>query len=502
MDEKHKLTEKLVTLGDGTQNQPRDIQKTVAAVFADWYLSTQKTLALQLPTGSGKSYIARNLQLTFPGSHIIVPSNSLLTETYALRYPEANVVKGREHYACKEIEGLSCADADALIDTKHPECESTRSFTRAMDGESTIFNPISYYYYLLKASLQGLQLPEPPLLIVDEAHKLASTLALLTDIKLSKTKYKFPNNLEPAQVVAWVGDRIEDLKDAKPKTKEDKIKIFSQIERLKNIRTGLEESPHLFAIYVEDEILLSGKKETYLKIRPAEMRPGLLSFYFKNTRTVLMSGTLTRKTLWELGKSEHNTKLYESASIIPKELRKIKYVPAESQFSYKTDPNVVADYIKHIISLHPDENTLVHVSYAWAKKLKDFFPDAIINNSANKDECIQQFKTQGGMFIAAGCAEGVDFPDDLCRVIIIPIIMKLNPVDPFVKKQRALPYGDLKQNLGILETVIQQCGRGSRHEQDWSISYIGDRMFSSMVLRCRQFLPKSFLESVEWRPQQ
>ncbi len=209
-----------------------------------------------------------------------------------------------------------------------------------------------------------------------------------------------------------------------------------------------------------------------------------------------MSATLTIDDMWKLGLKDYAYRDFPSP--IPKQQRQVLYRPSGFKMNYQTEVTDIVRYIKGILADYPGQNTMIHVSYSWAVKLKPFFPNALSNTPETKTKVLEQFKKQGGIWIAAGCAEGLDLPDDLCRLTIIPLIVLGNPTDPLVKKQMALPGGRLRYEMQAIKTVIQQSGRSTRHEGDYSITVVGDNKFPDLILKNRKFIPISYLESIIW----
>ncbi len=123
---------------------------------------------------------------------------------------------------------------------------------------------------------------------------------------------------------------------------------------------------------------------------------------------------------------------------------------------------------------------------------------AFANTTDTKEACIARFKRDGGVFIAAGCAEGLDLPDDECRLNLIPVLPRLNPTEPTVQKWLALPGGRRRYELEALRTLQQQVGRSTRHVKDYSRAYIGDGGFPAMYGRSISELPQSFKDAVRF----
>ena len=49
----------------------------------------------------------------------------------------------------------------------------------------------------------------------------------------------------------------------------------------------------------------------------------------------------------------------------------------------------------------------------------------------------------------------------------------------------------------MLCNLVQECGRATRHEQDWAVTYILDASFSNVIRYNKNLLPKSFLDRIK-----
>lgn len=441
---------------DGTKRQPRAVQTEVL----DWLSinwNQSPILAINAPTGIGKSAILRAIQLQFPGSVGIVPTN-ILMDQYIHTYPELNYIKGKDHY---EFEDIYRENKDLAI------------------GQvSTIFNPISYYMFQYQAKA------DPYVMIIDEAHKLFDLLMLLGTMTFRKSQYKFPEIVTFLDLLDWLGGA------ALYKDRDEEV-----IQRIKLLTRLVRDDPQDFIFYTEKRKFYS-KDDEYLCIKPLRPSKSVLNRILNAQKIILMSATLLHSDLWDLGLTSY--KYLDMPSPIAVENRKILYQPASIPFTYQTNPKIVADYIKGILTAHSGLNTVVHLSYGWLEKLKSYFPEALTNSSANKDQVLQQFKSKGGLWLAAGCSEGIDLPGDECRLTIIPIVIKSNIKDPVVAKQVTQERGWIKYELNMIKTVIQQAGRGTRGEDDYSLTIIGDQAFPRIVNKNRQYIPKSFLQAIKW----
>jgi Rad3-related DNA helicase len=142
---------------------------------------------------------------------------------------------------------------------------------------------------------------------------------------------------------------------------------------------------------------------------------------------------------------------------------------------------------------------MVHTTYSKAPGLSEALDTpSFFNDRLSKESSIQRFKTEGGAFVAAGCAEGLDLPGDLCRLNIIPKLNYPDLSDPAVKRRRGEADGETWYMLETLKQTIQQSGRSTRHEADWSNTVVMDPQFSRYVNKCYKHLPKYFTDAIRW----
>jgi Rad3-related DNA helicase len=176
-------------------------------------------------------------------------------------------------------------------------------------------------------------------------------------------------------------------------------------------------------------------------------------------------------------------------------------MPSVVPFNYQTPPEAIAIWIKDVMALYPNRNTIVHVTYALSKKLKKFFKGALTHDKETKSEVLEKFKKQGGLLLACGMQEGVDLPDELCSLNLIPVLPRPNTEDAIQKRRRTVAVGIRDYDIGVLKTIQQMAGRSTRHETDKSVVVIGDQRFKRLYLRYIHELPETFKESVTWRDQ-
>lgn len=502
---------------DGSDRTPRPVQ-VQAKEWLQENWTKAKIKALQLPVGAGKSWLARTVQNGIDSATgkklraaIITPSN-ILVDQYRTVYPEINDLVGRAHYKCATYDGLNCLTvSEANLHEKGgycPGCVYQCHKRAAMGGAPTFFNPMSWLYMNLQ-----IRDDDPPfdVLIIDEAHDIVGMLQKLAGIKFWRSKHGFPDSHNEMDVIRWF-DKIEPGLRAQqaqyvqavvaagtPKDKAEVSKRLREIEEMITsiyyLRIGLIEDPQNYAIWSE-ETQLYGHKDESLNIKPVRVPRHLIRMLFAGVKdVVLMSGTLLEHDLEDMVKGE----TYEFAdfdSPIDKSRRLIHYKPVAYPVNFETTPSVLAKDILKTCAANPG-NTIIHVTYAWSKKLAPYMPpNVLINTAENKKEVLAKFIKEGGIFLAAGCAEGIDLSYDLCRTNIIPVLAWPNLNDETVKKRKSLEGGEMWYKLETLKTTIQQAGRSTRAADDFSKTIVLVPAFKWLVNSCRTKLPKSFLDSL------
>lgn len=479
---------------DGTGRQPWPQQEQALNWLAEnWNKS--RVFVLRMDVGVGKSFVARSVQRACGGS-IITASNELLRQ-YQSDYQDVNSLMGKANYPCLQ-KGVTCADWTTVLGQKACKgCPYVKCRDAAVNGEPTIFNPASLYY------LKGGQFKRGNLTIVDEAHLLPGFLCTLTGTRLDKRRYPFTKDcINELFLTKWLDTQMSKLSKllsvyrSSGKHK-DAVDIADEYEKLSMTRQGLLENPANYAIWIEKKPVQGGIRE-YLNIKPIAPPKFIRDAVLGSGKIILMSGTLFDTDVHDLIGDEPFMSL-ELKSPIPAERRQIYYRPMSTPVNKDTPPQAITAAIESILTQHAGENAIVHVPYSMSEKLKESFTRPVLTNTkSTKSDVLAEFKSTGGVFLASGCAEGIDLKGDMCRVNIVPKILYPNLGDPLVIKRKALPDGDKWYALQALRTTIQQFGRSTRGITDFSVGYILDPTFARLVERHLKDLPQSFLEAIVW----
>ncbi len=470
---------------DGSDRTPRPLQvEALKWISKNW---DHKVLALNLTTGVGKSAIARAIQIA-SGADITIPTNQLMDQ-YIETYGGVNALKGKTHYVCNN--GLlECSDEPSCDECPYPVAR------RRAVSEPSFFNPHSLFYFNLHSSGDSSR----EILVIDEAHKLRDFIMSMAGKSFNEKKYSIPKSLADVSISNWLENaEMSLLREARGLDKKGLHKkaadIYFEAKNVKYTRLSFEERPENYAVDIQRNS--NGTKS--LVVQPILPPRYIANRILKANKLILMSATLLPSDIEEiLGHGDF--KFLDLPSPIDKERRQIIYAPTPHPMTSTTHPKLVADAITRVVEKHPGENTIVHVTYNLAKLIAPYIKfKYLANTPENKDEKIQEFKCKGGVFIASGCSEGVDLPGDFCRVNIIPLLFRLNPTDPVVKKKLAKPNGRTWYNYETIKALIQQAGRSTRGETDSSVVYVLDPALPRLITDKSLKIPISLKEVIKWR---
>ena len=402
------------------------------------------------PPGYGKSYIARALQIMFGRADIITSNNHLLDQ-YKRDYPELNCVKGKDHYDTAE------------------QYNTAKSIARS--AAHSIFNPLSALF-----TVPG-ETRSTKCVIVDEAHTLGDMLRHAASISLNASKAGIPKRCTSEyELSRWVRERFHDLgvrlahsPDSKP--------VQAEYEKVGALYYSLvgHEQDSVFRLN-RSARTFKGRRFEQLDIDAVDYPTGLIRKVLSADKVVLLSGTLTKAETAALA-CGRSWAWITVPYLAPPENRPVFVQPVEEE-DRKNIPKL-CDKIRRIYMEGGKKPTLVHVTYGemneYVTCLSDLSP--ITNTSRNKAQAETKFRKLGGLWLAAGCSEGLDFPGDLCRNVIIPSLQFPNKGDMYVQKRMGKSDGSRWYCLKTLENTIQRLGRGMRGADDHCNHFIFDPYF-------------------------
>lgn len=461
---------KLFKSFDGSGRRPRSNQLEVLE-FLEENWNKADVFVLRLPTGAGKSFVARTIMREFRSVGVLTPNNALLAQ-YLKDYPTVNAFAGKKHYLT--------------------EFAYEKAKMRALGGENTFFNVASYL-----SLRKDVNLIPPEVIILDEADQIINYFESASGFSIpcklgADTLYGVRKNL-----IKEV-ERLQKLLIKRPDTKaavthKEKIDEYTQLEK----ELAWKEPDH--TLIVES----GGEGMTSYKVKPVIMPTKFTTDLFRGQKVIMMSGSIFKHDVEALIGTEFKTLYYDGVSPIPANRRKVYIKPLEEGvLTYPINYSKVAAALREVFEVFtPLRPCIVHCTYSDMAELRLMFNngEAIFHTKDTKEEAIAQWqKEKHKIFFAAGCTTGLDLKDDMCRLNIILKANYPSQADVGVRKRMLKADGNYWADLSVLRQFIQACGRSTRNEKDYSVTVVLDDRLAREVNKHYLQLPSYFKESLDF----
>jgi len=510
--------------------------------------SGKKFVICCVPTGSGKSFIAKTLANTSssPSDAYVQLINSYdaykmdfegnfsyeqecraepafgaftltitksLQDQYQELFDDTDTLKGKTNYIC---------DIDKNYDTELAPC----TFSPQLRDSCWVENRCPYYVarnnallskfavlnYKMFLSLPG-HVKRKNFLICDEASELEDELVrqFSAEINYEKlTQYNIPCELlvtdNSNRAFVWINTLIENIsnelnsflnkasKKQNPLSQAEKIKY----QFLKNLHRSLTIiSTH----WQECEFVVDIDSK---RVILTPLRANTLSKYIFNygERVVLMSATIIDHKHFAKSLGITDYEYIEVDSTFDTEKSPI-YISSKYKPSYNTLQSMlpgICEQIKQITNHHKSDKGIIHThTNAITSFLKERLgSDRYLyrdTNSTNEDILkIHSTVKDPTVLVSPSLVYGIDLKDDLARFQIIVKLPFLSLGSKRIKKLFELDK-DWYENK-MLNAVVQASGRATRSKDDYSSTYILDGNFINVVKRAKSKLPKYFIDRI------
>lgn len=515
-------------------------------------------VAIQAPTGSGKSYIAialaRELADRGGKTHLITAQKVLMSQ-YSQEFPSPILepIQGRSNYPCNydsfkykdasrgycrsskkkgliqeclKYGSVEAANQFILPPDAH-KCDYWRQLAAAIESPITLYN---FHSFLFQQRLE--RFGKRNLLIIDECHNTESVLLgfvqiLFSDKLLRILGIKLDLSLKDAKaVVAWlekerVVERIkkavgntenggvsEDVPDGLTASETDQLnELLGRIDDLQRYLDLTEWVVDVTEDPVENDF---GDRTRKLRIRPVFIGAFTKELIWsKADQVIAMSATILDAKTWarNLGIPSKALGFVDIPSSFPVENRPI--IPEYAgNMGWKTLeatlPNLYAT-VGRILDRHAGQRGIIHGhSERLCRLIRDNVRDPRIihlDMFANRDKTamLRAHETRpDSVLLASGFHEGVDLKDDLARFQMIAKVPWPGTEDKFVKARMAIDGSYLSYQAAL--KLCQSYGRACRHDKDTATTYVLDSGFDGFLSRCAWLLPKWFVGAVQKSP--
>jgi len=409
------------------------------------------------------------------------------------------------------------------------QCPYWKTKIEAINSYIAIHN---YSYYILENNYVG-SFKRRYLLICDEGHKLEDILINFVKFQITYNDiemFHLPIVLSQKSFDQWKHEVSQCLEYIRGFEILDNItryveQVYSsqsdsrqkiEVEKLLRKRDALEEKLSMISHVSEDNWVIEyidDKKNNRIEsvsFSPIHARDYMYKFLLgSSVKIIVMSATILDKEIFlrtmgddfEEMDFDGNVKYMALDSPFPLQNRLIHYIPS-AKITYYNKHNAIDQMlpvIRSILAKYPEEKGIIHTkSYDLANIVTEKVNNSrtLLHSSKNRETIIQKFIEVKSPYVLVSPAieEGLDLKDDLCRFVIIIKIPFLNLGDPKIKKR--LTEDEEWYYWKTVQTIIQESGRGVRHDQDYCTTYILDETFNQILTNYRYLFPKWFNEAI------
>lgn len=244
-----------------------------------------------------------------------------------------------------------------------------------------------------------------------------------------------------------------------------------------------------------------GKPSKKLIATPISIK-GLLNpiINYSTEKTVLLSATISRKDIEEMGLDGKRIVYLKSDSCIPVENRPVVWYPTAwvNSGNFKEATQLIGERINSLAESYPTEKGLVHATYSQAKLLRTILTGDryIFHTADDKREVYEQFRqlNDNSILVASGMYEGIDLPYEAGRWQVVAKIPFPSLGEPAVQFQ--VDKDPEWYQWQAIKTVLQAAGRICRAPDDYGITWILDDTFSRLYSKNQRLFPSWFQEAV------
>lgn len=458
---------------------------------------------INAPVAFGKSIIARTIAEAAHKEQgmttALCTPTVILQEQYTEEFKELPSLKGKARYTCHNADYASCHDRYSAEENYCATCPYKQDKDECLTSPVSVFNLFSYLY-LRDSYEQDDSSDIKDVLIIDEAQSVISQLRETFTFKFWSHIDNYPMGmLTHGDVCIWLEKHIKVMdSNATRLSKKEKAERAKYKDKLLRLIEGMKGTPGDF-FYEYRKDYYRGVPKEGLFIAPINMK-GLVYKLRSAKKLILMSATINKFDLEELGLSDKRVRYIDAESEIPARSRPILFFPAYKA-SYKNkgeyEPKLAGALLK-ILSLH-DTKGLVHITYDMIPTLKLLLgdnPRVIWHDKKNKEAKLKEFKASADkVLMAAGMAEGIDLNGNEFEWQVISKITFPSLGDSLVKYQKDTKPGWYAWQT--VKTLVQQSGRICRGPKDYGITYILDSNFIGLYHGIApEMFPKYFKDAV------
>ena len=519
--------------------KPRDYQINALNFIKKSILSNKKYILLNLPTGTGKSFISvamfanwyRNFINKEDAKFDIITNSKVLQEQYLRDFEFIKNYKGRSNYYCQHYD-TDCANGGELnriLKRKCDSCPYENAKNSWIHGDISLTN-FHLFNTLALHQTNVLEQRKGNVLIIDEAHDFESVFSDFLSTKINANILKrcgftlkeveiLDNRFSKIKKLISYLDFLEQklVPDMKKKleTYEKRIKNTSDLTKKRQLTgyiqalSGKLLSIHgLFEGYKDDpnnmvlDVVINKKEKMYsgvdLITQPIWVYNYIHDYIWKNyDHVIFMSASILDKDMFSYinGLEPKLTSYYEISTPFPAKNRKIYYLKVGKLTFHQKEETFKKQikWIKKILEKYKNKKGIIHTTnYEFAEWIKENIIDErlLFHDVKDRNEILEKhlYSKKPTVLVSPSMVSGIDLKDELGRFQII-----LKVPYPNISSNKIKARQKTNSNWYAWKTVVditQATGRIVRGENDYGDTYILDSSFSDILKHHSHILPK------------
>lgn len=485
------------------QLKPRDIQtNTLLELAKTW--NKADIFVVNLPVASGKSAISMTIARWAKQAAVITPSK-LLVDQYLTDYPRLPYMKGKKDYFCATIKRTLDKRPKSLGNyCSNEDCEGCRSHymhsRRARVVPYLLANFYTYMAYKLYREV----------LIVDEAHQLIPMIKSIAGKKIWCHRHRMPSDLKTREdIKKWVNALPDEAFTYHYNLDHSRVDGQRQ-DLLVKLKEELNANRPTYLVRMTEDTYEEHEGLPVVVMEPLDIRNVPETKFMwpsKVKKMVLLSATLSRKDIEQLGLVDKRIRYIEADSPIAAERRPVVIPACAANMAFANqDENLpkLVKFIAEAAECNAKTKGLVHITYSLSERLRkqiekdvpELMDRLLFHNRDNKTEVYNKFRQteEPKILVASGMYEGIDLPYNAGGWQILAKVPWPSLADPAIKYM-----ADIDQEYYVWETiktVLQACGRICRTPTDYGETLIFDATFKRLYNQNKEFFPLWFQNSV------
>lgn len=470
---------------------------------------TPRTL-LQAPTGVGKTVVGVSSAKAQSSRFLYLTATKSLQRQLESSFSSDDFfnISGHSSYPCATNDdetGFFCDSA------RFCEYRSDVATLQSMSFIST------NYHHWIQLSLSGVpdRLGEFDFIVMDEAHKIPEIIRSICAIKIKTSHYRkhlLDDLPHPKHSHVVLDNKDFDLwRQWAESAKKSLSKLLSSSRKEKD-----EKRSQILSnlIYTLDRLINETDPQSWVgqvttdgvSFTPLDASQFASQHLFRDIPKILFcSATVTPEDIKELGVSPSDLTSISVPSPFDLSRRPVYYYPTSPSIKFDHRSNegetrLIVNQVDRIIESRLDYKGIIPVrsyqkgldlisrskysSLMLFHKDRHSFRETITRFKRSKYPCI---------LVSPTIDEGIDFPGDLCRYIIMMKVPFYDSRDPIISRLKKLDptYTDRQ----TARTIIQTAGRGMRSQSDYCETFIIDGHWG--YFKEKPYFPKYFSDAFQ-----